>query len=163
MGEVVQVVHPFEPIYDATSKILFLGSFPSVISRKKSFYYANQTNRFWPLMETLFHEEINDKTMFCLKHHIALWDVIQSCTIQGSRDASIQNVVVNDIPTLISKTNIFTIFFTGKKAYSLYQKYVSLDIETFCLPSTSSANAKMKLHDLVEAYQIVLRKLDEES
>lgn len=113
MGEIKHIIHPFEPVYDASSKVLILGSFPSVVSREKNFYYMNANNRFWKVMEALFQEEIHDKKQFCLDHHIALWDVIYSCTIKGSSDSSIQNVQVNDIPLLCHNSNIHAIFLTG--------------------------------------------------
>ncbi len=163
MGEIKHVVHPFSPIYDENSEILILGSFPSVISREKNFYYANKNNRFWKVMSILFQEDIQDKVEFCLKHHIALWDVIHSCEIIGSSDSSISNVIVNDIESLISKTNIRKIFFTGKKAEELYKKYIDFDIAYVGLPSTSSANAKMHLDDLIREYQIILETLNEKS
>ena len=158
MGEIKHIIHPFEPVYDASSKVLILGSFPSVVSREKNFYYMNANNRFWKVMEALFQEEIHDKKQFCLDHHIALWDVI-SCTIEGSSDSSIQNVQVNDISTLCQKSNIQAIFLTGKKAFQLYEKYIHLDIEHIYLPSTSSANARMHLEQLVESYKVILEKL----
>lgn len=156
-----KVVHPFAPVYDAHSKVLILGSFPSVVSRKLNFYYANRFNRFWPVMSALFDEEIEDREAFCHKHHIALWDVIHSCRISGSSDTSIKDVTVNNIPALIEKTQVTCIFTTGKKASSLYQKYIHLDIEQIGLPSTSSANASMRKEDLIQAYSIILEKLHE--
>lgn len=157
------IVHPFSPVYDQESRVLILGSFPSVISRKQNFYYANPHNRFWPVMEQLFNDPVIDKEAFCHKHHIALWDVIHDCTIKGSSDASITDVTVNDIASLLPDTHIQTIFTTGKRAGSLYDKYVSLDTEHINLPSTSSANASMHLEDLVESYRIVKEKCHEES
>lgn len=159
MGEVERVIHPFPPVFDKNSKVLILGSFPSVISRQKNFYYANTNNRFWKVMSILFQEEIEDKKAFCLKHHIALWDVIQSCSINGSNDASITDVKVNAIAPLVEQTQIQTVFLTGKKAESLFKKYSNIQIETIGLPSTSSANAKMHLEDLVEAYHVILEKI----
>ena len=158
--------HPFEPIYDKNSKILILGSFPSVVSRKQSFYYSNKNNRFWKIMPLLFNEKIgdsiNERTEFLLRHHIALWDVIESCDINGSSDSSINNVKVNDIKGLLDKTDISTIFTTGKKAHELYIKYVypQLGIEDINLPSTSSANARMKLDELVSTYGVILNTID---
>ena len=119
----------------------------------------NANNRFWKVMEALFQKEIHDKKQFCLDHHIALWDVIYSCTIEGSSDSSIQNVQVNDIPLLCQNSNIQAIFLTGKKAFQLYEKYIHLDIEHIYLPSTSSANARMHLEQLVESYKVILEKL----
>ena len=158
--------HPFKPIYDKDSKILILGSFPSVISRKQSFYYANKNNRFWKILPVLFNETIGEtnkeRTEFLLKHHIALWDVIESCEINGSSDSSISNVKVNDIKGLLDKSEIITIFTTGKKAHELYMKYIYplLGIEDINLPSTSSANARMKLDELVSTYRVILNTID---
>ena len=147
-----KVVHPLEPIYDEQSKVLILGSFPSVISRKDMMYYANKTNRFWSVMEALFNEEITDHVSFCHKHHLAMWDVIHSCTIEGSSDFSIKNVIPNDIAGLVRKTHIKLIVTTGKKA-ALYEQYIHLDLPHIRLPSTSAANAKMRLEELVYEYQ----------
>ena len=155
------LIHPIEPIYDESSEILILGSFPSVISREENMYYANPHNRFWKVMEILFEEEVNDKKVFCLKHHIALWDVIHSCTINKSSDASITDVKVNDFTKILKNSNIHTIFTTGSKANQLYNKYVSLDLPQIALPSTSSANASMKIDELVEKYKIILEYIHE--
>lgn len=152
------ITHPFEPVYDKHSRILILGSFPSVVSREKNFYYANKNNRFWKVMEILFDEEIKDKRQFCHAHHIALWDVIHSCSITGSSDASIKDAKVNDIASLIDRTEIHTVFTTGKKAYSLYEKYVDCPLKAISLPSTSGANAAMRLDDLVDAYRIIVEE-----
>lgn len=156
------IKHPFDPIFNQDSKILILGSFPSVISREQAFYYANKNNRFWKVMAILFDEEITERKQFCLDHHIALWDVIHSCSIHGSSDTSIRDVTPNDIPTLVDKTNIHTIFTTGKTATKLYEKYIGCDKEHIGLPSTSSANAAMSIDKLVDAYHIIVEKLYEE-
>lgn len=153
-----QVVHPFPPVVDAESRILILGSFPSVVSRQKQFYYANGNNRFWKVMEIIFAETITDPKAFCHTHHIALWDVIASCSIEGSNDASISNVVVNDIPGLLAGTKIHTVFTTGKKAYDLFRKHIDCSLPVIALPSTSSANAAMSLNDLVEKYRIIVEE-----
>ncbi len=158
-----RVIHPLAPIVNADSRILILGSFPSVVSREKKMYYANPSNRFWKVMSGLFKEEIEDRVSFCLKHHIALWDVIHSCVLSGSSDASITQVEVNSIQELCEKTQIHTIFTTGKKAYELYEKYVDCDMQAISLPSTSGANARMRLEDLMEAYQVIKEALNEEN
>ena len=148
-----KVIHPLDAIYDEHSRVLILGSFPSVISRQNKMYYANKTNRFWAVMEALFNVEITDYALFCHQHHIAMWDVIHSCTIEGSSDSSIKNVKTNDIAGLVHKTNIQLIVTTGKKAAVLYNQYFHLDIPHISLPSTSAANAKMRLEQLVNEYQ----------
>ena len=148
-----KVIHPLDAIYDEHSRVLILGSFPSVISRQNKMYYANKTNRFWAVMEALFNVEITDRALFCHQHHIAMWDVIHSCTIEGSSDSSIKNVKTNDIAGLVHKTNIQLIVTTGKKAAVLYNQYIHLDIPHISLPSTSAANAKMRLEQLINEYQ----------
>ena len=148
-----KVIHPLDAIYDEHSRVLILGSFPSVISRQNKMYYANKTNRFWAVMEALFNEEITNHEVFCHKRHIAMWDVIHSCTIEGSSDSSIRNVKTNDIAGLVQKSDIQLIVTTGKKAAALYEQYIHLDIPHVSLPSTSAANAKMRLEQLVNEYQ----------
>ena len=148
-----KVIHPLDAIYDEHSRVLILGSFPSVISRQNKMYYANKTNRFWAVMEALFNVKITDYALFCHQHHIAMWDVIHSCTIEGSSDSSIKNVKTNDIAGLVHKSNIQLIVTTGKKAAVLYNQYIHLDIPHISLPSTSAANAKMRLEQLINEYQ----------
>ena len=148
-----KVIHPLDAIYDEHSRVLILGSFPSVISRQNKMYYANKTNRFWAVMEALFNVKITDYALFCHQHHIAMWDVIHSCTIEGSSDSSIKNVKTNDIAGLVHKTNIQLIVTTGNKAAVLYNQYIHLNIPHISLPSTSAANAKMRLEQLVNEYQ----------
>ncbi|MCH3961085.1 MAG: DNA-deoxyinosine glycosylase [Solobacterium sp.] len=160
-GRSEELVHPFPALYDASSRILILGSFPSAVSRQQSFYYANATNRFWPIMEAVFEMHIEDRRQFCLDQHIALWDVIYSCRIKGSSDASISDVKVNDIQKLINETKIHTVFTTGAKAAKLYDEYAVCDAEHIALPSTSAANARMRLSDLTEEYAILREKLYE--
>lgn len=152
-----RVEHEFAPIYDKNSKILILGSIPSVKSREVGFYYAHPKNRFWKVLSIVFQEEIIDKKDFCLRHHIALWDTCASCVIEGSSDASIKNVVPNDLNVIFSSASILKIYTTGKKAYEIYQKYLYpiYKREAICLPSTSPANAQKSLEDLVSAYQVL--------
>ena len=155
------VTHPFEPVYDCNSKILFLGSIASVKSREIGYPYASPQNRFWKVLRIIFDEEINDYKKFLINNNIALWDVIKSCEITGSSDSSIKNVVVNEIWEVISKSNIKYIFTNGKKAYDLYNKYVypKTKIKAISLSSTSPANATKNLNDLVEEYKIILNYL----
>lgn len=159
------VIHPFGPVFDSKSKVLILGSFPSVISRRQNFYYANPQNRFWPVLSAVFEEdsggEVSQRTEFVLRHHIALWDVVASCTILGSSDASIQDVRVNDIQWLVDHSSIQYIYTTGSRAYGLYERYHPSVIEAVCLPSTSPANARMKLNDLISCYKVVRKNVEE--
>lgn len=158
-------IHPFSPIYTSTSKILILGSFPSVVSRQNNFYYSHPKNRFWPILATIFNEPplitIEQKITFLKSHNIALWDVLKSCTIIGSSDQSIKDPEVNDIEWLLKQTKITTIFTVGKKAYDLYQKYCykKTNQEAILLPSTSPANCAIKEKELEKIYQIIKESL----
>lgn len=156
------VYHTIKPVFDENSRVLILGSFPSVVSRKKDFYYANPQNRFWKVMEAIFREEIKDRKDFCHRHHVALWDVIASCSIQGSSDASITDVKVNDIACLLAKTRVHVIFTTGLKAYQLFDKYIRVNVPVIPLPSTSGANAHMSLAELTEKYRIIEKEAETE-
>lgn len=158
-----QVTHSFDAYYNKDSKILILGSIPSIKSRELGFYYMHPQNRFWKVMSKVFQEKypetIEDKKNLLKKNKIALWDVINSCDIENSSDSSISNVVFNDISSLLKKTDIKKIYVTGKKALELYQKYIysTTGIESIYLPSTSPANAILKEMDLIEKYQVIRR------
>lgn len=156
-----EIVHPFKPIYDKNSKVLLLGSIASVKSREIGYPYASPKNRFWMIMEKLFDEKVEDHKQFLLNKNIALWDVIKSCKIQGSSDASIKDIVVNEIWEVIDNSNIKKVFTNGRKAYDVYMKHVypKTKIEAISLSSTSPANAVKRLEDLVEEYKIILDNL----
>ncbi len=156
----MHVKHNINPVYSNDSKVLILGSLPSVISRKENFYYANKSNRFWQIFSILFNTSFNcteDKINFLLANKIALWDVIYSCDINNSKDESIKNIKVNDIEEIIKKSEIKIIFCTGKKSFQTYQKYLSNKIKLPCiyLASPSSANAMKSIANLVQEYQII--------
>lgn len=159
--------HNIAPIYNQHSQILILGSFPSVKSREGQFFYHHPQNRFWKVLAQLFEEgsltTIEEKKNFLLKHHIAIWDVVQSCDIHGSSDSSIENVIVNDISTLLQNSNIQHIYTNGKKAHTLYQKYCypMTQLNDTCLPSTSPANASYSLEKLLHEWKIVLQSLSD--
>lgn len=150
------LVHPVKPIYNENSEILILGTFPSVKSREACFFYSHPQNRFWPVMARICKcdvpDTVEDKTKLILNHHFALWDVIHSCEITGSSDSSIKNVVPNDIKSIIAQTKVDRIFVNGRKAESLYKKYMEKDIgiTAVCLPSTSPANASWSIDRLFE-------------
>ena len=161
----MKVKHEFKPIDDNKSKILILGTMPSIKSRANKFYYSNPTNRFFKIMETLFNTKLlnsDDKKAFLLKNKIALWDVCKECDILASSDSSIKNIIPNDISIILNSAPIKAIFTTGKTAYKLYQKYIfpTTKIEAISLPSSSSANASYSLNKLINEYQIILKFLE---
>ncbi len=158
MKQVTQI-HPFGPIYDKNSKILILGSFPSVKSREQLFFYAHKQNRFWKVLKAItgYNEPLisnEDKIKMLLQHNIALWDTIASCEITGSSDSSITNVKTNDLNKIIKEAPIVKIFCNGTTSYNLYKKYVEKDlgIPAVKLPSTSPANASWTGDKLVETW-----------
>lgn len=150
------LVHPVSALYNENSKILILGTFPSVKSREACFFYSHPQNRFWKVMARLCGSDIpktiEEKKKMILDHNFALWDVIHSCDITGSADSSIKNVVPNDISEIIENTQVDRIFVNGKKAESLYKKYIekNIGIKAVCLPSTSPANASWSEDRLFE-------------
>ena len=155
------IIHPISPVYDKNSKILILGSFPSVKSREAGFFYGHPQNRYWKVLAGVFKDAvpvtIPDKKAFLLKHNIAAWDVIASCDIEGSSDASIKNAIPNDLTAILRTADIINIFTNGKTAYNLFQKYTAPIIhrDSICLPSTSPANAAWTLDKLIEAWKII--------
>lgn len=156
----MKLINPLKPIYNKNSKILVLGSFPSIISREESFYYANKQNRFWKIFEIIFNIELNSlnaKLNFLLKNKIALWDVVYSCEIKKSSDSTIKNVFPNNINKIIRNSKIKHIFVTGKTALRYYNKFFKdNNINVTYLPSPSSANASYSLCKLVEIYKVIL-------
>ncbi len=152
------IQHPIEPIYNKDSKILILGSFPSVKSREEGFFYGHPQNRFWRVMSAVCNTEepitVEEKKQFLLENHIAVWDVIQSCDIVGSSDSSIKNVVANDLSKMLNDASIEKIIVNGKKAEQLYKKYIQPKTgrEVICLPSTSPANAAWSLEKLIDEW-----------
>ena len=153
--------HPFPPLYDKNSKILILGSFPSVKSREQMFFYGHPQNRFWKVVSQVAGAKtpltVNDKSDFLHSNHIALWDVIASCEITGSSDSSIKNVVSNDLTEIFENADIKQIFVNGKTAEKYYNKYIrdTIGREAVCLPSTSPANAGWNTERLVNAWKII--------
>ena len=155
--------HTIPPIFDSNSEILILGSFPSVKSRESYFYYAHNKNRFWKVISTILGDELpksdEDKKSMLLRHHIALWDVVAECMIYGSSDMTIRDVKANDISLILDNSNIKAIYTNGKTAQRLYEKFLSkkTDRVSFCLPSTSPANASYSLERLISEWKIITK------
>ena len=155
------ISHPIPPVFDRHSKILILGSFPSVKSREALFFYGHPQNRFWKVTSSVFGtpepHTIDEKKAFLLSHDIAVWDVIASCDITGSSDSSIKIVVPNNLSVILDVADIHTIFVNGKTAERFYNKYIKdfIKREAVCLPSTSPANAAWSLERLVEAWKVI--------
>lgn len=151
--------HNIEPVYDKESKILILGSFPSVKSRQAQFFYHHEQNRFWKVLAAVFADElpqtVEEKKRFLHTHHIALWDVIASCDIKGSSDSSIKNVKVNDLDRIVKHCPITAIYTNGNLSDRYYHQYFSYDIPCRKLPSTSSANASYGLERLIDNWTII--------
>ncbi len=153
------IQHPFPPLYDVESRILILGSFPSVKSREQNFFYGHPQNRFWKVISAVFDENepktIEEKKQFLHTHHIALWDVIASCEITGSSDSSIKNAVANDLTEILENSKVEQIFVNGRTAEKYYRQYTqnSLGRKAVYLPSTSPANAAWNVEKLVNQWQ----------
>lgn len=155
------VTHPIPPLFDTSSRILILGSFPSVKSREGLFFYHHPQNRFWKVLAGVLEEpvpgSIEEKKIFLLKHRIALWDVIASCTIEGSSDSTIKNVVPNDLSGILSAADISRIFCNGGASFQYYKKYQEprTGRAAVRLPSTSPANAAWSLDRLIREWAAI--------
>lgn len=155
-----RVEHTLKPIYDKRSRVLVLGTMPSPASREVGFYYGHPQNRFWKVLAALFGETVpesnEERTALLLAHHLALWDVLASCTIEGASDASISDPASNDLGIILNAAPIKLVATTGLKAAALYRRFngpLAEGLPHIALPSTSPANARMSLEDLVAAYQ----------
>ncbi len=161
MRETIQ--HPFPPLYDSNSRILILGSFPSVKSREQRFFYGHPQNRFWWVMAGVLGceapKDIPEKRDMLLQNGIALWDSIARCEIEGSSDASIEQVIPNDLSPIFSAADIRQVFCNGKKSWEMYHQYIEpvCGRSAVCLPSTSPANAAWSLERLTLAWETALR------
>ena len=156
------LIHPIPPLYNSRSRVLILGSFPSVKSREVQFYYGHPRNRFWKTLATLlqadFPQTVEEKIRFLKTHHIALWDTCAACDIDGSADATIRCTVPNDIRPILKTADIRAIFCGGKTAGRLYEKYIfpQTGIPAIVLPSTSPANAACTEEMLIDAWSAIL-------
>jgi hypoxanthine-DNA glycosylase len=159
----LNIAHPFAPVWDARSRVLVLGTFPSVKSRETAFYYGHPQNRFWRVLATLLQEEvpatIESKRALLLQNGVALWDVLASCDIAGSADGSIRRPIPNDIAQLLSRAPIRHIFTNGQTAAALYRRWCEpqTGVPATALPSTSPANAVWTLPRLTEAWQPLIQ------
>ena len=152
------VEHPFKPVYDSKSRILILGTMPSPESIKYEFYYGHPRNRFWPVLAGIFNTPVKtkeEKTKLLLSNNIALWDVLKSCYIDKANDSSIKDPVVNDFSVVLKKAKIECVLCNGKKAFELYKMYCKPEtgIEAVSLPSTSPANRRVNIDDLIKDYR----------
>ena len=154
-------LHTIAPVYDENSRILILGSFPSVKSREAAFFYGHPQNRFWRVLAAVLGEEAPqtaaEKKSLLLRHGVALWDVIASCDIAGSSDASITNVVPNDLSRILDAAPVRRIFCNGGTAYRFYRRYdEAVWVKAEALPSTSPANARSSVQALTERWRAAL-------
>ena len=157
------IFYGFDPVFDKNSKVLILGSFPSVKSRKVQFYYGNKQNRFWRVVCSHFNESIpntnEEKREFLLKHNIALWDVVTQCEIVGSKDSTIKNFKTADLNCLLQNSNIEFIILNGNKAFSLFEaSYKNLNIPYIKLPSTSPANTHFNEEEWHDALSTAFKR-----
>lgn len=161
MAEYEHVVQPFAPVYDEHSKVLILGSLPSVKSREQGFYYGHPQNRFWKVTAAVFGEPvpetIEEKKEMLLRNRLAVWDVIESCDIIGSSDSSVKNAEAADVAGLLSSLAIERVYVNGALAGKLYDQYLfeKTGIGAVRLPSTSPANARWNLEALIESWRII--------
>jgi len=178
-----KISHPIPPVWNSESRILLLGTMPSPASRKAGFFYKHGQNRFWQVLFAVFGEKpaytnkgfsqaslqeradlaaaVAERRDFLVRHHIALWDVLASCEIQGAADSSIKNARANDFTEIFEKSKIRRVFCTGKTAFALWQKHCAgsyesrFNLTTACLPSTSPANAVWSAKKLLGAYSVL--------
>ena len=155
------IVHPIQPLFDKNSKVLILGSFPSVKSREAQFFYGHPQNRFWAVVAAVYGYEkpitIEEKKLLIIENKLALWDVIAECEIEGSADSTIKNVRANDLSVILQNSAVERIYVNGKTAEKYYNKYTlpQTGIKAVCLPSTSPANAAWSFERLVEAWKVI--------
>ncbi|MCM1165371.1 MAG: DNA-deoxyinosine glycosylase [Lachnospiraceae bacterium] len=151
-----RVTHEFPPVFDGRSRVLILGTIPSPRSRELGFYYMHPQNRFWKMLCAVLNEklpsDIEGRKLLCLKHGIALWDVLESCDISGAEDSSIRNAVPNDLRLIIDGCQIRAVFTTGKKAHALYRRHFPGLMPDICLPSTSPANRTISEEKMLGEY-----------
>lgn len=143
----IELIKGFPPFFDGDSRVLILGSFPSVKSRLQSFYYGHPQNAFWRILATFFREDkpltVEERKVFLSRYKIALWDIVTECEIVGSRDETIKNFKVANLREVLQNSSIECILVNGGRAFSIFEKYYGgIKIPYFKLPSTSPANAR---------------------
>ena len=163
------IIHSIEPVFDAESRVLILGTMPSPKSREVQFYYGHPQNRFWRVLAAVLGEEVPrsvpEKKAMLLRHRIALWDVLAECEITGASDSSIRNPVANDLSVILDHAPVQAVFTTGATAWKLYTRLQKphTGIEAVRLPSTSPANCAVKMEALTEAYKAILPWLESDA
>jgi len=164
--DIAPKLHGFAPVYSADSRILILGSFPSVISRAEGFYYGNPKNAFWHILSEIFNERLTvteaEKRELLLKHNIALWDMAESCTVKGSMDADLKNITSVNLQKILKFSQIGCILLNGRKAEELFLRYIAKNpidggIAYKRLPSTSPAYAKMNYGEKLNEWRAAVR------
>ena len=159
-----RLAHPFEPVYNSESRILILGSFPSVRSREEGFFYGHPRNRFWKVTASLCRcgvpETVEQKKEMLLGNGIALWDSAAACVVEGSSDSSIREIVPNDIGRILKVASIERIFANGKTAGAIYENFImeKTGLPITVLPSTSPANAAYSLERLIREWQVIFER-----
>ena len=155
-------LHTIEPVFDGNSRVLLLGSFPSPMSRAMGFYYGHPQNRMWRVLAAVAGEKdvpqtLDERKAFLLRCRIAMWDVLASCVIEGASDSSIRDARPNDLMRIFDAAPIERVFTTGAKATELYRRFALPAYGRDCtrLPSTSAANAAMRIDDLIAAYRVI--------
>lgn len=162
MAQAQKQVHPIPPLFDGDSRVLILGSFPSVKSREAMFFYGHPQNRFWQVVAALtgapLPRTVEEKKALILSNHLALWDSIGRCTVAGSADSSIRDVVPNDLRIITEHAPIERIYCNGATSAKYFTRYIApqIAISAQQLPSTSPANAAWSLDRLIEAWRVIL-------
>lgn len=176
------MIFSFAPVVDEESKILILGTMPSVKSLDKAEYYGHPQNQFWRIIYALFNEKLTSlnksdsyessyessyedlyekKKQFLLDHYIGLWDVLESCEREGSSDSKIKDPIPNKIPELLTEhPKIKAIFPDSVKAEELFNRFIRNEIDTekyviHRLPSPSSARV-MPFEEKLADWRIIL-------
>lgn len=159
------ITHPIDPVFDKNSRILILGSFPSVKSRASGFFYGHPQNRFWKVLSVELAcgvpVTVDEKKAMLLSNGIAVWDVVAECSIVGSSDSTLNAFAANDITPILDHADIKAIYTNGKKAFELYNRLIfqNLGFPAVCLPSTSPANAASSLEALIERWSVIKEHL----